>query len=168
MSTRFFEHQDAARRNTRWLIFLFCLAVLAITALLYALAVVLSGVQQADPHTREVAIVLRWWQPDLLLGVVVATFVVVAGGGLMPRVCTICTHKAHAKIDRVLVERQAFRAIARQFGVSKDALLRHHDDHLPAALVKAQDATEAAQADALLAQVVNLRHSFKIDFFYED
>lgn len=75
----------------------------------------------------------------------------------MPRVCTICTHKSRPKIDQALVTRQAFRAIARQFGVSKDALLRHHDDHLPAALVKAQDATEAAQADALLAQVVDLR-----------
>ncbi len=75
----------------------------------------------------------------------------------MPRVCTICTHKARAKIDKALVERERFRTIADQFGVSKTALLRHHDDHLPAALVKAQDATEAAQADALLAQVVDLR-----------
>ncbi len=82
MSTRFFEHQDAARRNTKRLVFLFCLAVVAITALLYALAVVLSGVEQPDPYTREVAIVLRWWQPDLLVGVVLATFVVVAGGSL--------------------------------------------------------------------------------------
>ncbi len=75
----------------------------------------------------------------------------------MPRVCTICTHKSRAKIDQTLVERQAFRAIARQYGVSKDALIRHHDDHLPASLVKAQAASEAAQADALLAQVVDLR-----------
>ena len=75
----------------------------------------------------------------------------------MPRVCTICTHKSRAKIDKALVARRPFRAIAGQYGVSKSALVRHHDDHLPAALVKAQDATEAAQADALLAQVVDLR-----------
>ncbi len=75
----------------------------------------------------------------------------------MPRVCTVCTHKSRPKIDKALVERERFRTIADQFGVSKTALLRHHDDHLPAALVKAQDATEAAQADALLAQVVDLR-----------
>ena len=75
----------------------------------------------------------------------------------MPRRCTICTHDKRNEIDQALVERQAFRAIARQYGVSKDALLRHHDDHLPAALVKAQAAAEAAQADALLAQVVDLR-----------
>ncbi len=75
----------------------------------------------------------------------------------MPQVCTICGHTSRSKIDRALVERQAFRAIARQYKVSKDALIRHHDDHLPAALVKAQQAAEAAQADALLAQVVDLR-----------
>ncbi len=75
----------------------------------------------------------------------------------MPRRCTVCTHKDRAQIDQALVERQSFRAIGRQYGVSKDSLIRHHDDHLPASLVKAQEATEAAQADALLAQVVDLR-----------
>ncbi len=75
----------------------------------------------------------------------------------MPRRCTVCTHKDRPQIDQALVERQPFRAIARQHGVSKDALVRHFDDHLPASLVKAQEATEAAQADALLAQVVDLR-----------
>ena len=74
----------------------------------------------------------------------------------MPRRCTICTHKSRAKIDQALVERRSFRDIAGQHGVSKSAL-GHHDDHLPAALVKAQEASEAAQADALLAQVVDLR-----------
>ncbi len=75
----------------------------------------------------------------------------------MPRVCTICTHKSRPEIDQTLIARRPFRDIAGQYGVSKSALVRHHDDHLPAALVKAQDATEAAQADALLAQVVDLR-----------
>ncbi len=75
----------------------------------------------------------------------------------MPRRCTICRHKQRAEIDKALVARRVFRDIARQYGLSKDALLRHHDDHLPAALVRAQEATEAAQADALLAQVCDLR-----------
>jgi hypothetical protein len=35
--------------------------------------------------------------------------------------------------------------------------MRHYDDHLPASLVKAQDAKEAAEADALLAQMISLR-----------
>ena len=75
----------------------------------------------------------------------------------MPRRCTICLHDKRHDIDQALVERRPFRAIARQHGVSKDALIRHHDDHLPTALVKAQAAREAANADALLAQVVDLR-----------
>ena len=60
-------------------------------------------------------------------------------------------------MDQALVARRPFRDIAGQHGVSKSALVRHHDDHLPTALVKAQAAAEAAQADALLAQVVDLR-----------
>ena len=75
----------------------------------------------------------------------------------MPRTCTICAHKQRPAIDKALVAREPFRAIARQHGVSKDALIRHHDDHLPSSLLKAQKAREAADADALLAQVVDLR-----------
>ncbi len=75
----------------------------------------------------------------------------------MPRKCSICIHDKRNEIDQALVARNPFRTIAGQYGVSKSALVRHHDDHLPAALMKARAATEAAQADALLAQVVDLR-----------
>jgi hypothetical protein len=75
----------------------------------------------------------------------------------MPRKCTICGHRSRAKIDQALVERRPFRDIAGQYNVSKSAVVRHYDDHLPSSLVKAQEATEAAQADALLAQIVGLR-----------
>ena len=75
----------------------------------------------------------------------------------MPRTCTICTHKQRPDIDQALVERRPFRTIADRFAVSKTALIRHHDDHLPASLLKAHAAREAAGADALLAQVVDLR-----------
>ena len=75
----------------------------------------------------------------------------------MPRRCTVCTHNKRAEIDQALVARQPFRTIADRFSVSKTALIRHHDDHLPTALVRAQEASEAAQADNLLAQVCDLR-----------
>ncbi len=75
----------------------------------------------------------------------------------MPRRCTICTHESRADIDQALVERHPFRHIAAQFNVSTSALVRHSDDHLPASLLKAQAAREATQADALLAQVIDLR-----------
>ena len=75
----------------------------------------------------------------------------------MPRTCTICRHARREEIDTSLIERQSFRDIAGQHKVSKSALVRHFDDHLPTLLIRAQKATEAAQADALLAQVVDLR-----------
>jgi hypothetical protein len=75
----------------------------------------------------------------------------------MPRTYTICAHKKRPDIDKALVERRTFRDIARQFQVSKDALVRHSDAHLPSSLLKAQAAREAADADALLGQAVGLR-----------
>ncbi len=75
----------------------------------------------------------------------------------MPRKCTICHHDEREAIDAALVTREPFRHIAAQHGVSTSALVRHSDDHIPAELVKAQEAAEAAQADDLLAQVCNLR-----------
>jgi len=82
MSTNFFENQDAARRNTKHLVLLFCLAVIAIAGMLYLLAVLLTGVEQPDPNTGQMAISPLWWQPDLAAGVAIATLVVVGGGSL--------------------------------------------------------------------------------------
>jgi Zn-dependent protease with chaperone function len=82
MSTNFFENQDAARRNTKRLVTLFCLAVIAIAGMLYLLAVLLTGVEQPDPSTGQTVISPLWWQPDLALGVAIATVVVVGGGSL--------------------------------------------------------------------------------------
>ena len=75
----------------------------------------------------------------------------------MSKPCSICRHKKRAEIDKALVARETFRGVAAKYGVSKSSLLRHYDDHLPASLVKAQDAKEAAEADALLAQMISLR-----------
>ena len=82
MSTRFFENQAAARRNTKWLVVLFGLAVLALAGMLYALAVVLTGVGPPAAGGREVEIALQWWQPELLVTVGLATVAVVAAGSL--------------------------------------------------------------------------------------
>ena len=76
----------------------------------------------------------------------------------MPRTCTICAHKNRPAIDKALVERRPFRDIAGQHRVSKSALVRHFDDHIPTSLVKAQEAKEAADADALLARVVDYQN----------
>ena len=75
----------------------------------------------------------------------------------MPRRCTICTHDEREAIDKALVARETFRHIAARFSVSTSALVRHCDDHLPTDLLKAKDAADVANADALLAQVCDLR-----------
>jgi hypothetical protein len=82
LSTRFFENQEAARRNTARLVLLFALAVVAIDGMLYALAVVLTGVQEPDPYTGQIQLALQWWQPELLITVSLATLTVVAAGSL--------------------------------------------------------------------------------------
>ncbi len=82
MSTNFFENQDAARRNTKRLVVLFGLAVIAIASMLYLLAVLITGVEQAGPNTEQMVVSPLWWQPDLALGVAIATVVVVGGGSL--------------------------------------------------------------------------------------
>jgi Zn-dependent protease with chaperone function len=82
MSTNFFENQDAARRSTKRLVLLFCLAVIAIAGMLYLLAVLLTGVERPDPNTGQMLISPLWWQPDLALGVAIATVIVVGGGSL--------------------------------------------------------------------------------------
>ena len=75
----------------------------------------------------------------------------------MPRTCTVCRHAKRHEIDAALVERRPFRDIAGQHDVSKSALVRHFDDHLPAALVKAKEAIDTAHADTILGQVRDLR-----------
>lgn len=82
MATRFFEHQEAARRSTSWLIVLFGCAVVGIVLLLYALAVALTGEPVYDAYGQITSARLAWWQPELLVQVALATLAVVAGGSL--------------------------------------------------------------------------------------
>lgn len=74
----------------------------------------------------------------------------------MPRRCTVCEHAQVEEINAALVEAQNIAKIAKQYNVNYHALYRHRD-HIPAALVKAQDAQEVAKADSLLEQVTELR-----------
>lgn len=76
----------------------------------------------------------------------------------MPRPCTICSHARRAEIDAALVAGQTPNtALSALFGVTESAIRRHAREHLPAALTKAQEAQEVAQADDLLAQVRRLQ-----------
>ncbi|MGD1930514.1 MAG: M48 family metallopeptidase [Leptolyngbyaceae cyanobacterium] len=70
----FFEHQDQARRNTKQLIGLFGLAIIAMIASLYAIAIV------AVIWLFEVS--LQLWQPEVLLVVSVGTLGMIGAGSV--------------------------------------------------------------------------------------
>jgi hypothetical protein len=74
-------------------------------------------------------------------------------GRLVGRSCTICRHGEHHAINVALVSREPYRDIARHYDVSKDALKRHSEEHIPQLLVQARDAVEVAEADDLLAEL---------------
>ncbi len=71
----------------------------------------------------------------------------------MPRRCTICAHESRIDIDRALVARTSYRAIACRFDVGRESLRRHAEEHLPETLALAEKAREAARADDLLDQI---------------
>jgi hypothetical protein len=67
-------------------------------------------------------------------------------------------------IDQRLVDGEPVRTVASRYvPLSKTALQRHKDEHLPQALLQAQAAQEVAHADTLLDQVQDLhRRTLKI------
>src|SRR5215216_1559443 len=75
----------------------------------------------------------------------------------MPRRCTICDHDEGHTINVALVQRETYRTIANQYGVSESALKRHAKDHLPELLVKAKNASEVAEAGSLLDRIEALQ-----------
>ena len=75
----------------------------------------------------------------------------------MPKTCSVCSLSSRVEIDQALVAEVPLRRVAEQYGTSATTLHRHKKDHLPAALAKAHDAEEVAQADDLLAKLVGLQ-----------
>lgn len=74
----------------------------------------------------------------------------------MPRSCSICVNSNRTDIEALLLEGTPLRTIADHHGVSKTALIRHRDDHLPDRLLRARDAEEVANADGLLIRLGEL------------
>lgn len=71
----------------------------------------------------------------------------------MGRTCTVCSHKDVDEINRLLLCSDSYRDIARQFGLSKDALARHKEGHIPEILSKSKDLKEIVDADSLFGRV---------------
>src|SRR5215211_6289915 len=75
----------------------------------------------------------------------------------MPRRCTVCDHSERHSIDEALVSGAPYRSVAKRFELSESVVYRHKTEHLPAHLLKAKEAEEAARAADLLVQVRNLQ-----------
>ena len=73
----FFEHQDQARRNTRWLLFLFLMAVLAIVGVIDFAVLVMLGSHQVDVTQTLQLSDLLVANRRLLIGVSCATLLVI-------------------------------------------------------------------------------------------
>lgn len=73
----FFQAQDFARRNTKWLVLMFLAAVLAIIGAVY-LVIWLAVADLANTYPRD----LHLWRPDLFWPVAGATALLVVGGSL--------------------------------------------------------------------------------------
>jgi hypothetical protein len=71
----------------------------------------------------------------------------------MPRTCTICTNEHRPEIDRDLVTGASFRIIAERWSVTKSALYRHKQEHLPGHLVKAHEEESIGQAIDVVRQL---------------
>jgi len=72
----FFGEQDTARRNSRWLVVLFVLAVATIVVSIYSVLIVIFASADSSPNAAPVAL----WQPDLFIIVtgVVSTVIFLA------------------------------------------------------------------------------------------
>ena len=63
--------------------------------------------------------------------------------------CSICIHLKRKEIDEaLLISPLSLRDIAGQYKVSKSALQRHKEDHMPLELIKSRKADEVCKADS--------------------
>lgn len=75
----------------------------------------------------------------------------------MSQRCTVCAHMARQEIDLALAQPDAnLSLLARDHGLSRDALRRHRGEHLPRMLVTLATRAEAMRAEQLHAQAQDL------------
>jgi hypothetical protein len=72
--------------------------------------------------------------------------------------CKICISPKKTEIEEaLLLSSKSLRDISGQFRISKSALQRHKEDHIPTDLVQAKEATEICKAEELLNKLINLK-----------
>lgn len=72
------------------------------------------------------------------------------------RACSVCPHPKRGAIDRELVAGIAVRAMARKYGIGRDALMRHKANHITPALERVVQRREDREAVGLLDKLANL------------
>jgi hypothetical protein len=71
---------------------------------------------------------------------------------IVPQTCTICRHPKRLAIEQALLNRNTYRNIAKQFGTSTTALVRHRE-HIAGTLARNESDREAARTGTLLQDV---------------
>jgi hypothetical protein len=75
----------------------------------------------------------------------------------VPRECSICAHDEHHAINVDLLHRVSYRNIAERYGVSKPALSRHSQEHIPELLLQAYAAIQRDDAEDLAGELVKVK-----------
>lgn len=71
----------------------------------------------------------------------------------MPRACSVCAHPKRQEVDAAISAATPYRDIARQYGLSKDAVARHASEHIAQAVAASQAARSEASALDVVAQL---------------
>ena len=72
----------------------------------------------------------------------------------MPRPCSVCNHPDREMIDKALISGKSLFEIVSLFPrITKSALHRHKEAHLPETLSKAKEAQQVAQGDRVMAEL---------------
>ena len=67
--------------------------------------------------------------------------------------CTVSQHVSRDAIESSLIHGEPMQDVAGRYSISKSALHRHKNTHLPEALAKAQEAEEIVRGDSLLGEM---------------
>ena len=83
--------------------------------------------------------------------------------GVMALKCSVCQHVSRDAIERSLIHGEPMRDVVGRYSISKSALHRHKEAHLPKALARAQEAEEIVRASSLLEEMeVLMEHGREI------
>src|SRR3954447_5303529 len=70
----------------------------------------------------------------------------------MPRSCPVCEHEDLEEINAALASNERIRTIAARWSVSKIALMRHRNEHLPVSAIEEAKEAEAREAEVKEAE----------------